>query len=434
MKISVPGLVSRPTAQGLRYYWIPSPTLRTAKWKSLSLGADLDAAIAAAKARNLEVANWRSGGAKPKAIAKFTRRETIDGLIAQYQKEGYPRIKQGGRRATGQSVSVSPATQREYDAKFRKISEWAGPEPVAAITTKNVQVFRDALLEPDLDGHVRLTGAHSTLRVLRTLLAYAEKKGVIAKGTNPAVDFDLGAPPPRQQVWSQNARAAMEAEAIRLNEPSAAIAIALAPMIAQRQGDMLRLPISAWVSIPEWEMQPADWAILSDAALSPDGRVMGISLRQRKTKAWIKVPVVGDLRLRVDAEIAKRQKASVTTLFIDDRNGLPWDRKNGQTYFQRRFATTRAAAVLRARNAGDVDLADELESLQFRDYRRTGVVMYGELGIADQMIAAITGHTIDETREILETYMPRNTAMAAGAVATFSARAADAKKRKEQTA
>jgi hypothetical protein len=51
------------------------------------------------------------------------------------------------------------------------------------------------------------------------------------------------------------------------------------------------------------------------------------------------------------------------------------------------------------------------------------VVFLGELGIADQLIAAITGHTLDETKKILETYMPRTTGMAARAIALSHARA-----------
>ena len=52
--------------------------------------------------------------------------------------------------------------------------------------------------------------------------------------------------------------------------------------------------------------------------------------------------------------------------------------------------------------------------------------MLGELGLPDQWIAAITGHDLDETREILETYMPRNTAMAGAGIAALAVRTGQA--------
>ncbi|WP_242139950.1 hypothetical protein [Sphingomonas sp. TREG-RG-20F-R18-01] len=55
-------------------------------------------------------------------------------------------------------------------------------------------------------------------------------------------------------------------------------------------------------------------------------------------------------------------------------------------------------------------------------------------GIADQMIAALTGHELNTTQSIIATYMPNNTAMAARAVAIFSARSADAKDRRKPAA
>src|SRR5436305_603343 len=97
MKISVPGLVPKKSAKGTRYYWTPSPTLRKAGWENKPLGSDLNAAIEAAKECNEKVANWRTGGAKPRAIAKFVARATVDHVIAQYKADGYPRVKKGGK-------------------------------------------------------------------------------------------------------------------------------------------------------------------------------------------------------------------------------------------------------------------------------------------------------------------------------------------------
>jgi hypothetical protein len=127
---------------------------------------------------------------------------------------------------------------------------------------------------------------------------------------------------------------------------------------------------------------------------------------------------------RVEAQVAAAKAAGVTSLLFDRASGLPWTQPNleaGQRRFIRRFAEIRQAAIDAAIAAED-ELAAELEQLQFRDFRRTAVVFLGELGIADHLIAAITGHTLDETKRILETYMPRTTGMAARAIALSQAR------------
>ncbi|MDA1813390.1 hypothetical protein PDK10_27570, partial [Bacillus cereus] len=85
-------------------------------------------------------------------------------------------------------------------------------------------------------------------------------------------------------------------------------------------------------------------------------------------------------------------------------------------YFQRRFAELRQSAADKAKRDGLAELSADLLDLQFRDFRRTCVVVLGELGLADQLIAAITGHSLDETKRILEVYMPRTTGMAARAI------------------
>jgi hypothetical protein len=52
------------------------------------------------------------------------------------------------------------------------------------------------------------------------------------------------------------------------------------------------------------------------------------------------------------------------------------------------------------------------------------MVYLGELGMDAHLIAAVTGHDIDDTQRILKTYMPRTTGRAARAVALASVRQA----------
>ncbi len=53
-----------------------------------------------------------------------------------------------------------------------------------------------------------------------------------------------------------------------------------------------------------------------------------------------------------------------------------------------------------------------LEQLPARDLRRTAIVLMGEAGATEAQIAAVPGHSIESTRQILEAYLPRTLKMA----------------------
>jgi hypothetical protein len=95
-----------------------------------------------------------------------------------------------------------------------------------------------------------------------------------------------------------------------------------------------------------------------------------------------------------------------------------------QAHFQRLFAEIRQRAAHAATVAGDEELAAELADLQFRDLRRTCVVMMGQRGLPDHLIAAITGHKLETVKKILEVYLPRTTGMAMLAVDLMDTREA----------
>ena len=56
------------------------------------------------------------------------------------------------------------------------------------------------------------------------------------------------------------------------------------------------------------------------------------------------------------------------------------------------------------------------ESLQPRDLRRTAMVRLVDAGCTDFRVAAISGHSIEGTRQILDTYVVRTEAMAVAAI------------------
>lgn len=53
--------------------------------------------------------------------------------------------------------------------------------------------------------------------------------------------------------------------------------------------------------------------------------------------------------------------------------------------------------------------------VQRRDLRRTSMVRMAEAGASTAQIAGVSGHTIEQTRRLLDTYIPRRAKVAAGA-------------------
>ena len=56
------------------------------------------------------------------------------------------------------------------------------------------------------------------------------------------------------------------------------------------------------------------------------------------------------------------------------------------------------------------------------DLRRTAVVWLAGEGTPEAQIAAVTGHQIESTRRILETYLPRTGPMASAAIENLARR------------
>ncbi|MBN8848188.1 MULTISPECIES: hypothetical protein [unclassified Sphingomonas] len=412
-KITIEFLREKVTAGGLRYYWQPSATLKAAGWKALSLGLDEEAAIRAARARNAEIAAWRAGDASPKDVKRIEKRHTVDAIIALYREQRVKRLKD--------------KTQTEYESKLRVISRWSGRERMDGITLDNIRAFRDALYAPRKNGEVKSTTAYNTLKVMRSLWSWAHANEHIA--VNPATkDLDIETPAPRQQFAGALARLALVDAAIALARPNMAAAIILAYTIGQREEDLLKLLQTRYDEIHQFEADdPAVYDRL--VAREPDGRLFGVRVRQGKTDRWVGVPVTGDARKQLEAGVLGARGRGLTTILYDEVRGQTWtapdrkERRIRQMYFQRAFSAIRAKAVERLTAAGDAELAAEVADLQFRDLRRTCVVMMGERGIPDHLISAITGHKLETVKKILEVYLPRTTGMAMLAVDLAQARA-----------
>ena len=406
-KLRIPFLVEKNGS----FYWQPSKPARDAGWEPAKLGKNEGRAIAAALELNVEYDAWMEGGREPidRAIAARPLGGTLGEAIARYRARVID-----GKKPNG-DWKIARSTAKTYRSALGRLEQWGGKQPVTAISRARVRKLRDGMLANGVGEHA----VHTTLKLGRQLFAFLIDEEVWTD-PNPFENFGMAQPAPREVIWSPPARELIVQTAEALQRPSVALAIVLGYSIGQREGDILAAVVSQYVALPEHKMQPEDYAVLSAAA--PDGQPRGVRIRQSKTKAWIEVPVVGDTRTRIEANIARAKEQERFNIVLDDTRSIgnrvaTYEGKAGQTRFQRDFAEVREAAACEAEKMAQPDLSAEIRTLEFRDLRRTCVVYLGELGLEDHVIAAITGHDIDETRRILKTYMPRTTGRAAHGIA-----------------
>jgi integrase len=151
------------------------------------------------------------------------------------------------------------------------------------------------------------------------------------------------------------------------------LAMALSINTGQRQGDLLALAWSAY-----------------------DGKV--IKVRQKKTGAYVPVPVSDELRRLLD--VTPRR----SPLMLTNSLNKPWKTAG----FQRAWDTAKRRAGIRG--------------LTFGDLRGTAVVTLARAGCTEMEIYAITGHVPAAVRRILTAhYLPRDGEVAANAIAKLDA-------------
>ena len=440
-------LVVRPLAGGgYGYYWTPSPALRKAGWEDVNFGMSAtdsdDARYKLAEARNELVRQWRTGGAKPRQVKAIVQRHTIGDAIDRFLDHCRARVAEKAKPVAQRNPLVGKPMAKNtldgYVSKCKTIRIWGttaarqaqspppGDIPVASITHDNVLLFRNALMTPDPEtGHIAHQTAHQTLRVLRTMLAFAEREGMIPKGSNPAEDFELAVPPSRTRQWDEDGGTDDFDTFLRacdfLGCPSIGLGVEIAAWTSQRQADILKLTVAHWKTI-----RLNDQALL-DALRGDDPELKGFILTQNKTDRPVGIPIVQPLRARIEAAIARNLALNPPQLaiLIDEESGRPLDRFafSKKVKMVRDFCADPTPDAIRA----GILPRPGLKDLWFMDLRRTRVCWLADRGLEDQQIAMITGHSIKTVQQILEsTYRPRTTRGAA--VALLAAHGASPRK------
>ncbi len=273
---------------------------------------------------------------------------TLQGLIDAYQR-------------SQKFLGRSERTRADYIKQIKIIESEFGDFPIKALTARETRgVFMDWR---DRLAVRSLRQADYAWMVLALVLAWAKDRGRIA--VNPCerggrlydgtrVDF----------VWSIDDEAAFLKHApAHLHLP-----LLLALWTGQRQGDLLRLPWSAYAGDQ-------------------------IRLRQSKTGARVVVPVAAPLKAALDAT-PKRGPIIVTSSI-----GRPWTSGGFRAQF--------SVACKKAGIAG----------LTFNDLRGTAVTRLALVGCTEAEIATITGHSLRDVRSILDVhYLHRDQALAESAI------------------
>jgi integrase len=409
-QIRIPCLVGKTNKAGITsWYWQPSKTLATAGWKPISLGKSLEQAMRAAQARNAEVDQWKLGEQRPEGVAVKVKVGTFASLIEKYRKE---RLE--GKDASGRPL-LKPNTIKTYKPSLRRLEEWAGKHPIAYVTPARVTALRKAVARPIKDGGLGHAGAHHLLKTLRVVMAFAESEDIIAKGSNPATNFGLGAPPSRKTIWTPEDDAAFDAAAYDLGLPSMALARELALFTAQRESDLIRFTEGQLTELDIFERTTRE------LLAGPDGKVMGWTFAQEKTSdadmdVWMEIPLEPKILEKVQAALRKnraRDRAAeprrlLSYVIVDeDNDGIPFNERR----FIRRWNKVIDHAV---KMTGRKSMND----LVWHDLRRTRVVRLRRRKMPKEMIASITGHSLAAIEAMLKVYGPIDPTITAAAIAS----------------
>ena len=260
---------------------------------------------------------------------------------------------------------ISPRTRRDYIKQIKRIEQAFGDFPIKGLNDPRSRAifleWRDKLAQTSL------RQADYAYGTLARILSWAHNRGMIA--TNPcSKGGKLYHGSRASKIWHDEEVSRF----LRTAPPYLQLAMLLAINTGQRQGDLLRLPWSAY-----------------------DGST--IKLRQRKTGAYVPIPVADALKAALDT--APRQ----SPIMLTNSDGKPWSESGFQGAWGK--ATMRAG----------------IRGLTFHDLRGTAVVTLARAGCNEVEIYSITGHKPGDVQAILTAhYLPRDAEVAGNAIAKLN--------------
>jgi integrase len=272
-----------------------------------------------------------------------------------------------GYQASEDFLGLAPRSRSDYVGKIKLIEKAFGDFPLAALTDSRTRGIFKAWRER-LAVSSRRQADYAWV-VLARVLSWGMDRGLVA--VNPCKKGGrLYRGSRAEKIWTPAGEAAfLERAPAHLHLP-----LLLALWTGQRQGDLLRLPWSAY-----------------------DGT--HIRLRQSKGGARVVIPVGAPLKSALDAA-PKRSTIMLTTM-----DGKPWTPDG--------FRASWGKACKRAGVVG----------VTFHDLRGTAVTRLAIAGCTEAEIATITGHSMRSVRAIIDThYLNRDPVLAENAIRKLETR------------
>jgi integrase len=273
-----------------------------------------------------------------------------------------------GFQASEDFRGLADSTRRSYVPLIKRIERDYGDFPLTALTDRrargNFMEWRDKIAAGS--GRRQADYAWS---VLARVLSWALDRGLVA--ANPCTHGGrLYRGSRAEKIWTAaDEKTFFERAPVHLHLP-----LLLALWTGQRQGDLLRLPWSAY-----------------------DGTY--IRLRQSKTGRRVQIRVGVPLKAALDA-VAKR-----STIILTNSEGKPWTSDGFRASWRKACA---AAGIV---------------GVTFNDLRGTAVTRLALAEASEAEIATITGHSLRDVRSILDAhYLNRDPALGDSAIAKLERR------------
>lgn len=264
-------------------------------------------------------------------------------------------------------TGLADRTRADYKKHLRAVAAEFGTFPLAALNDRRARgefmAWRDRL------AIASRRNADYRFAVFARSLSWAFKRGLIV--CNPLIDPGrLYRSNRSETIWTDDDEASFYAKAPKHLH----LALRLALWTGQRQGDLLRLT----------------WTAYDGAA---------IRLKQRKTGERVAIPVSAELKAALD--VAKKDAVTILTT----ESGTSWTESGFR-------ASWRKACV----KAGVRDVT-------FHDLRGTAVTRLALAGCSVAEIVSITGHSLRDAAEILDShYLKRDAGLAVSAMEKYESR------------
>ena len=272
-----------------------------------------------------------------------------------------------GYQASDDFTGLAPRSRSDYVGKIKLIEKEFGDFPLSALTDNRTRgIFKQWRQRLALSSRRQ---ADYTWVVLARVLSWGMDRGLVA--ANPcARGGRLYRGSRAEKIWT-------DADEVAFLERAPAhlhLALLLALWTGQRQGDLLRLPWSAYNGTH-------------------------IRLRQSKGGTRVVIPVGAPLKAALDAA-PKRSPIMLTTAY-----GKPWTPDGFRASWGK--ACKRAAVI----------------GVTFHDLRGTAVTRLAIAGCTEAEIATNTGHSLRSVRAIIDThYLNRDPVLAESAIRKLETR------------